>query len=162
MYPNYYYIGLEAITVGNVRAAEVPASLSEFDSLGNGGMKMDSGIAYTHLPKPFYSQVLSILQSTINYPRDTGMEMKTGFDLCYKVPCPNNNTLADDLLPSITFHFLNNVSLVLPQGNHFYAMSAPSNSTVVKCLMFQSMDDGDDGPAGVFWELPAAKRGGRL
>ncbi|KAJ6339395.1 hypothetical protein OIU77_007376 [Salix suchowensis] len=51
MYPNYYYIGLEAITVGNVRATEVPASLSEFDSLGNGGMKMDSGIAYTHLPK---------------------------------------------------------------------------------------------------------------
>ncbi|KAG5230463.1 aspartyl protease [Salix suchowensis] len=150
MYPNYYYIGLEAITVGNVRATEVPASLSEFDSLGNGGMKMDSGIAYTHLPKPFYSQVLSILQSTINYPRDNGMEMKTGFDLCYKVPCPNNNTLADDLLPSITFHFLNNGSLVLPQGNHFYAMSAPSNSTVVKCLMFQSMDDGDGGPAGVF------------
>ncbi|KAJ6410582.1 hypothetical protein OIU84_007347 [Salix udensis] len=122
MYPNYYYIGLEAITVGNVRATEVPASLSEFDSLGNGGMKMDSGIAYTHLPKPFYSQLLSILQSTINYPRDNGMEMKTGFDLCYKVPCPNNNTLSDDhLLPSITFHFLNN-----------------------------SMDDGDDGPAGVF------------
>ncbi|KAJ6688532.1 CHLOROPLAST NUCLEOID DNA-BINDING PROTEIN-LIKE [Salix koriyanagi] len=51
MYPNYYYIGLEAITVGNVRATEVPASLSEFDSLGNGGMKIDSGIAYTHLPK---------------------------------------------------------------------------------------------------------------
>ncbi|KAJ0081658.1 hypothetical protein Patl1_11809 [Pistacia atlantica] len=36
------------------------------------------------------------------------------------------------------------------RGNHFYAMSAPSNSSVVKCLLFQSMDDGDYGPAGVF------------
>jgi hypothetical protein len=151
MYPNFYYVGLEAITVGNVSATEVPSSLREFDSLGNGGMKIDSGTTYTHLPEPFYSQVLSILQSTINYPRDTGMEMQTGFDLCYKVPRPNNNTLtSDDLLPSITFHFLNNVSLVLPQGNHFYPVSAPGNPAVVKCLMFQSTDDGDDGPAGVF------------
>ena len=151
MYPNFYYVGLVAITVGNVSATEVPSSLREFDSLGNGGMKIDSGTTYTHLPEPFYSQVLSILQSTINYPRDTGMEMQTGFDLCYKVPRPNNNTLtSDDLLPSITFHFLNNVSLVLPQGNHFYPVSAPGNPAVVKCLMFQSMDGGDDGPAGVF------------
>ncbi|KAL3570196.1 hypothetical protein D5086_027445 [Populus alba] len=123
MYPNFYYVGLEAITVGNVSATEVPSSLREFDSLGNGGLKIDSGTTYTHLPEPFYSQV----------------------------PRPNNNTLAsDDLLPSITFHFLNNVSLVLPQGNHFYPVSAPSNAAVVKCLMFQRMDDGDDGPAGVF------------
>ncbi|KAL3570082.1 hypothetical protein D5086_027331 [Populus alba] len=123
MYPSFYYVGLEAITVGNVSAAEVPSSLREFDSLGNGGLKIDSGTTYTHLPETFYSQV----------------------------PRPNNNALtSDDLLPSITFHFLNNVSLVLPQGNHFYPVSAPSNAAVVKCLMFQSMDDGDDGPAGVF------------
>ncbi|CAK7336948.1 unnamed protein product [Dovyalis caffra] len=151
MYPDYYYIGLEAITVGNVRATEAPSSLREFDSQGNGGMLIDSGTTYTHLPQPFYSQVLSILQSTINYPRASDVETRTGFDLCYKVPCPNNSSLTDDnLLPPITFHFLNKVSLVLPQGNHFYAMSAPRNSSVIKCLLFQSMDDGDYGPAGVF------------
>jgi hypothetical protein len=149
MYPNYYYVGLEAITVGNVSATEVPSSLREFDSLGNGGMLVDSGTTYTHLPEPFYSQVLSVLQSIINYPRATDMEMRTGFDLCYKIPCQNNSILTGDLLPSITFHFLNNASLVLSRGSHFYAMSAPSNSTVVKCLLFQSMDDGDYGPAGV-------------
>ncbi|KAJ6764593.1 CHLOROPLAST NUCLEOID DNA-BINDING PROTEIN-LIKE [Salix koriyanagi] len=125
MYPNYYYVGLEAITVGNVSAIEVPSSLREFDSLGNGGMLVDSGTTYTHLPEPFYSQVLSVLQSLISYPRATEMEMRTGFDLCYKLPCQNNSILTGDLLPSITFHFLNNVSLVLSRGNHFYAMSAP-------------------------------------
>ncbi|XP_002516410.3 probable aspartyl protease At4g16563 [Ricinus communis] len=151
MYPNYYYIGLEAITVGNVSATTVPLNLREFDSQGNGGMLIDSGTTYTHLPEPFYSQLLSIFKAIITYPRATEVEMRAGFDLCYKVPCPNNRLTDDDnLFPSITFHFLNNVSFVLPQGNHFYAMSAPSNSTVVKCLLFQSMADSDYGPAGVF------------
>ncbi|KAK9267373.1 hypothetical protein L1049_009798 [Liquidambar formosana] len=150
MYPNYYYIGVEAITVGNISATAVPLSLREFDSHGNGGMLIDSGTTYTHLPEPFYSQLLSVLQAVITYPRATDVETRTGFDLCYKVPCAGNITSADDLLlPSITFHFLNNVSLVLPKGSHFYAMGAPSNSTVVKCLLFQRMDDGDYGPAGV-------------
>ncbi|KAK2634910.1 hypothetical protein Ddye_029702 [Dipteronia dyeriana] len=150
MYPNYYYLGLEAISVGNsTSATQVPLTLREFDSQGNGGLLIDSGTTYTHLPEPFYSQLLSIFKSMISYPRAMEAEERSGFDLCYRVPCPNN-TFTNDLFPSISFHFLNNVSLVLPQGNHFYAMSAPSNSTAVKCLLFQSMDDGDYGPAGVF------------
>nr|XP_011460458.1 PREDICTED: probable aspartic protease At2g35615 isoform X1 [Fragaria vesca subsp. vesca] len=149
IYPNNYYIGLEAITIGNNSITQVPLSLREFDSQGNGGMLIDSGTTYTHLPEPFYSDVLSVLQSLITYPRAKEMEMKTSFDLCYKVPY-TTNAFTDELFPSITFHFLNNVSLGLPQGNHFYAMGAPINSTVVKCLLFQTMDDGDYGPAGVF------------
>ncbi|KAL0398158.1 UNVERIFIED_CONTAM: Ras-related protein RAa [Sesamum radiatum] len=150
MYPNYYYIGLEAVTVGNTTATQVPLNLREFDSSGNGGMIIDSGTTYTHLPEPLYSQLLSVLQSAVTYARATEVEERSGFDLCYRIPCPNNNiSLADDL-PSITFHFLNNVSLTLPQGNSFYAMSAPNNSTVTKCLLFQSMDDTDYGPAGIF------------
>lgn len=153
MFPNYYYVGLEAINVGNsstTTSAEVPLNLREFDSKGNGGMLIDSGTTYTHLPEPSYSQLLSILQSAITYPRATDAEARTGFDLCFKVPCPNDRFTNNDPFPSITFHFLNNVSLVLPQANYFYPMSAPSNSTGVKCLLFQSMDDGDYGPAGVF------------
>ncbi|KAG2689660.1 hypothetical protein I3760_09G148700 [Carya illinoinensis] len=149
MYPNYYYIGLEAISVGNVSAIKVPLNLRDFDLQGNGAMLIDSGTTYTHLPEPLYSQLLSVLQSAISYTRAMDMEMRTGFDLCYRVPCTHNNIM-DDLLPTITFHFIKNTSLVLPQGNHFYAMGAPSNSTVVKCLLFRSMDDGDYGPAGVF------------
>ncbi|GMY38114.1 probable aspartyl protease At4g16563 [Fagus crenata] len=149
MNPNYYYIGLEAITIGNASTVKVPLNLREFDPQGNGAMLIDSGTTYTQLPEPLYSQILSNLQSAITYPRAKDIEMRTSFDLCYKVPCTNNNISTDDL-PSITFHFLNNVSLVLPQGNHFYAMGAPSESTVVKCLLFQSMDDNASGPAGVF------------
>ncbi|PWA49217.1 eukaryotic aspartyl protease family protein [Artemisia annua] len=159
MYPNYYYIGLEGITlgIGSGSLIQVPTNLRDFDSSGNGGMLIDSGTTYTHLPQPFYTQLLSQLESVINHPRAKDVETRTGFDLCYRVPCINNLTdgmtimdLDDHLLPAITFHFMNNVSLVLPQGNSFYVMGAPRNSTVVKCLLFQSMDDKDYGPAGVF------------
>ncbi|KAK6118293.1 hypothetical protein DH2020_047966 [Rehmannia glutinosa] len=109
MYPNYYYIGLEAVTVANVTKTQVPLSLKGFDSLGNGGMIIDSGTTYTHLPEPFYTQLLSVLQSVI--------------------------------------------TITLPRGNSFYAMSAPNNYSVAKCLLFQSMDGSSDddhyGPAGV-------------
>lgn len=153
LYPNYYYIGLEAVTVGNVNATtKVPLTLREFDSQGNGGLLIDSGTTYTHLPEPFYSELLSVLESDITYPRAKEQEEKTGFDLCYKIPCPNN-TITDEhdlVLPSITFHFLNNVSLVLSQESCFYSVGAPRNSTVVKCLLFQRMDDDEYGPAGVF------------
>lgn len=151
MYPNYYYIGLEAITVGNATVIQVPSSLKEFDSHGNGGMIIDSGTTYTHLPRPVFSQLLSVLQSTITYPRAEELEARTGFDLCYKLPCPSKD-ITDHayLLPSITFHFSSNASLVLPQETHFYAVGAPIDSTVVKCLLLQSMDEGESGPGGVF------------
>ncbi|XP_010272344.1 PREDICTED: probable aspartyl protease At4g16563 [Nelumbo nucifera] len=150
MYPSYYYVGLEAVSVGPVSAVEVPSGLREFDLKGNGGLLMDSGTTYTHLPEPFYSHLLSVLQSGISYPRSIEHEKKTGFDLCYIVPfSKSSNYVVDHLLPSISLHFLNNVTLVLPKENCFYAMGAPSNSSVVKCLLFQSMDDGDYGPAGV-------------
>lgn len=150
-YPNFYYIGLESITLGNSTQTQVPLSLREFDSYGNGGMIIDSGTTYTHLPEPLYSQLLSFLESSITYLRSTQVEERSGFDLCYNVPFQSNNILIDDLIPSITFHFLNNVSLTLPRGNAFYAMGAPSNSSVVKCLLFRSMDENEKyGPAGVF------------
>ncbi|XP_065854739.1 probable aspartyl protease At4g16563 [Euphorbia lathyris] len=155
IYPNYYYIGLESITLigdNNISAinTQVQSNLREFDSLGNGGMLIDSGTTYTHLPEPLYSQLLSALKSAIDYPRAFEVEMRSGFDLCYKVPCSDNSSSNGFEFPAISFHFLNNVSVVLPQENHFYAMSAPSNSSVVKCLLFQSMEDGDFGPAAVF------------
>lgn len=151
MYPNFYYVGLEGIKVGNFSVTEIPLSLREFDSSGNGGMLIDSGTTYTHLPEPFYSHFLSLLKSVISYPRAKEMETRTGFDLCFCVPYTNGSTYtADSLLPTISFHFLNDVSIVLSEGSHFYAMAAPHNSTVVKCLLFQSMDQDEDyGPAGV-------------
>ncbi|KAK9156269.1 hypothetical protein Sjap_003749 [Stephania japonica] len=157
MYPNSYYIGLKAISVCNSTSStsiEVSLNLSEFDTDGNGGMLIDSGTTYTHLPKPIYSDLLSKIKSLmIMHPRAHDFENRTGFDLCYSLPCLNNSSSADDdnePLPSLTFHFLGNVNLTLPKENYFYAMAAPSNLRVVKCFLIQIMDDEDYGPAAVF------------
>ncbi|XP_038971768.1 probable aspartyl protease At4g16563 [Phoenix dactylifera] len=146
IYPNYYYVGLEGITVGNGTIIEAPLSLKSFDLEGNGGMLIDSGTTYTHLPEPFYSHLLLELGSGITYMRSNELEERTGFDLCYKIPC-SNSSCSDDL-PTITLHFLNSVKLTLPEEDCFYAVGAPKDSLVVKCLLFQAMDD-DYGPAGV-------------
>lgn len=148
MYPSFYYIGLEAITITNSTVIEAPSSLRAIDSQGNGGMLIDSGTTYTHLPEPIHSRLLSALASAITYPRSTEQEDRTGFDLCYKVPFSVNSVLDD--FPSISFHFLSNVTVPLAMENYFYAVSPPNNSIIVKCLLIQAMDDGDYGPAGVF------------
>ncbi|XP_072988201.1 probable aspartyl protease At4g16563 [Typha latifolia] len=148
MYPNYYYIGLEAIDVGNDTTIEAPTILRGFDPEGNGGMLIDTGTTYTHLPEPLFSLLLSSLSSKITYERSKEYEERTGFDLCYEILC-SNDSCSDDI-PIMTFYFLNNVKLTLPKENCFYPMSAPKNSMVVKCLLFQCMDDEDYGPAGIF------------
>ncbi|KAI4312502.1 hypothetical protein MLD38_037309 [Melastoma candidum] len=156
MYPNYYYTGLEGVTVGNADRIQVPTILREFDSQGNGGFLIDSGTTYTHFPDPLFTQILTAIQLEMtSYARANDMESRTGFHLCYKVPVFPNEEHAP-VFPPITFHFLNNVSLTLPSSNCFYAMSAPLNSTVVKCLLFRSVEDDNDegskndGPAGVY------------
>jgi len=148
VFRSYYYIGLEGITVGNGSSIDVPISLRAFDTEGNGGLLIDSGTTYSHLPEPLYSRLLSELGSKITYKRSSEDEDRTGFDLCYKVPVVNNSVVDD--FPLITFHFLGNAELVLPKENCFYAVSAPKDSLVAKCFLFQSMEDGDYGPAGVF------------
>ncbi|WOK99558.1 hypothetical protein Cni_G08270 [Canna indica] len=148
-YPNYYYLGLEGISIANeTTIINGSSNLRAFDSAGNGGMLIDSGTTYTHLPEPFYLLLLSKLDSMITYPRSNEFEQRTGFNLCYEIPC--SNLPCSDNLPSIALHFLNNVKLSLPKENCFYAMSAPKGSKVVKCFLFQIMDDGEYGPAGVF------------
>ena len=36
------------------------------------------------------------------------------------------------------------MKLTLPKDSCYYAVTAPKNSVVVKCLLFQRMDDEDD------------------
>lgn len=141
--PNFYYIGLEGVSIGDGAAIAAPPSLSSIDSEGNGGMIVDTGTTYTHLPDPFYTAILSSLASVILYERSYDLEMRTGFDLCFKIPCTHTPCTQDEL-PLINFHFLGDVKLTLPKDSCYYAVTAPKNSVVVKCLLFQRMDNDDD------------------
>lgn len=141
-YPNYYYIGLEGVSIGDAAAIAAPPILSSIDSEGNGGVIVDTGTTYTHLPDPFYASVLSSLCSIVPYDRSYELEMSTGFGLCFKIPC-THVPCAGDELPLVTFHFLGEVKLTLPKESCYYQVTAPKNSVVVKCLLFKRMGDDD-------------------
>ncbi|KAJ6847164.1 putative aspartyl protease [Iris pallida] len=156
VFPNYYYIGLEGIGVGNGSLVEVPSSLNSFDPEGNGGLLIDSGTTYTHLPGPLYDRLLRELGSTIAYPRAEDVERRTGFDLCYEVPSPNGSAL----LPAVAFRFFRQRGARAADGRLLLRHGAS-----------EGLDGGEmpvvpeDGGGGLWacWrvrELPAAERGG--
>ncbi|CAA0823838.1 Eukaryotic aspartyl protease family protein [Striga hermonthica] len=146
-YPYFYYIGLESVTVGNKVNIPAPESLRVLSSSGKGGVIIDSATSNTHLPGPLYSDLLKAIKSMVKYSRALDMEAKTAFHLCYRVP-KNNATPGG--FPSITFHFLNNVSLELPPGNLFYKVAPPKKSLWPMCLIMQKMDDDDAEASAVF------------
>ncbi|XP_062180992.1 probable aspartyl protease At4g16563 [Phragmites australis] len=149
-YPNFYYIGLEGVSLGDDGAAAMaaaPPSLIGIDPEGNGGVIVDTGTTYTHLPGPFYASIMSSLSSIVPYDRSYDLETRTGFDLCFKIPCPHAPCTEDEL-PPISLHFLGDVKLTLPKQSCYYAVTAPKDSVVVKCLLFQRMDDGDGNTSG--------------
>ena len=117
--------------------------MSEFDSNGNGGMIIDSGTTYTHFSGTLYKEFLSILEAIIPYPRSRLYEKRTSFDLCYLVFSPQSY----QGLPTLTYYFQNNVTLILPTENHFYAFPAAAGignaNSKVHCLMLQTFDDVD-------------------
>ncbi|KAL5203457.1 hypothetical protein ABZP36_014409 [Zizania latifolia] len=147
-YPNFYYIGLEGISIGDGAAIAAPPSLSTIDPRGNGGVIVDTGTTYTHLPDPFYSSILSSLSSVTPYERSHDLETRTGFDLCFKIPCAHTPCTQDEQLPLMSLHFPGDVKLTLPKESCYYAVAAPKNSVVVKCLLFKRMDDDDGGDVG--------------
>ncbi|WVZ99199.1 hypothetical protein U9M48_044531 [Paspalum notatum var. saurae] len=143
-YPNFYYVGLEGVGVGNGTAAAAPPSLSGVDAEGNGGVLVDTGTTYTHLPDPFYASVLEALGSAAPYERARDVEARTGFGLCLRVPCARA-PCADDQLPPVSLRLRGGATLTLPKQSTYYAVTAPRDSVVVKCLLFQRMDDAGGG-----------------
>ncbi|GER49545.1 eukaryotic aspartyl protease family protein [Striga asiatica] len=138
-YPNFYYVGLESVTVGNKVNIQAPESLRVFSPSGKGTMMIDSSTSNTHLPDPLYSQLQEAIKSMVKYSRASDVEAKSPFHLCYHVPTKYAKKPGG--FPSITFHFLNNVSLNLPAGNVFYKVAPPKNGSQPVCLIMQEMDD---------------------
>ena len=153
-YPNFYYIGLEGVSLlgdgGSAAAAmaAAPPSLSGVDPEGNGGVLVDTGTTYTHLPDPFYASLLSSLGTAAPYERSRDLEARTGFDLCFRVPCARAPCTAEDRLPAITLHLGGGARLTLPKLSSYYPVTAVRDSVVVKCLLFQRMDGGGGGGPG--------------
>jgi hypothetical protein len=111
VYPTYYYLHLDGISVAGILLKYPPATFA-IDSSGNGGLILDSGTTITYLATDAYSAVLEAVQANLIYPLVSGIPY--GLDLCFDVGSAINNPI----LPEMVFHFTN-ADVVLPIENLF-------------------------------------------
>ena len=132
---SYYYITLEAISVGRKRIDLTSAS--ESGNLEKGNIIINSGITVTSLPEQLYPGFISALKDEIHLPY---VDDPTGqLILCYK------SSLDDFRIPSITAHFPG-ADVELSSNTTFISV----NNEVV-CLAFVPADDLQ--PAAFFGNL---------
>ncbi|KAM3684893.1 hypothetical protein ACB094_11G078900 [Castanea mollissima] len=132
---SYYYITLEAISIGRKRIDLISAS--ESGNLDTGNIIINSGTTVTSLPEQLYPGFISALKDEIHLPE---VDDPTGqLILCYK------SSLDDFRVPSITAHFTG-ADVELSSNTTFISV----NEEVV-CLAFIPEDDFQ--PAAFFGNL---------
>ncbi|KAL6986039.1 hypothetical protein U1Q18_019406 [Sarracenia purpurea var. burkii] len=145
IYPNFYIVGLEAVSVGKRRVA-APESLKRVDSDGNGGMLVDSGTTLTILPTELYQSVVREFAHRVGrvHKRASQIENSTGLSPCYYL----GDDSADDVakVPAVVLHFVGNSSVALPRSNYFYQFldggDEGKGKRKVGCVML--LNGGDD------------------
>lgn len=155
-HPYYYYVGLEAITVGN-RRIPAPESMKKIDRKGNGGMVVDSGTTYTMLPEGFYNMIVLEFGKRLNsgYKRARVIEDRTGLSPCYYITQPGINKGTDKTVPQLVLHFGGNSSVIMPRRNYFYEFMDGGDNDKVKrragcmTLMNGGYFPDSGGPAGL-------------
>ncbi|CAN1176489.1 Aspartic proteinase CDR1 [Linum perenne] len=115
--PYFYYLRLEAISVGNVR---IPFHGSNSDDQN---VVIDSGTTITVLPPEFYSKLSSEVEKQIIGAKKVAYPSQV-FSLCYEVD-------PTAVVPRLTVHFLG-ADVVLPNSNLFYKVSE-----TVACFAFR-------------------------
>ncbi|KAG6416268.1 hypothetical protein SASPL_123694 [Salvia splendens] len=140
-HPYFYCIGLEAVSIGNVKIP-APESLRRVDRRGDGGMVVDSGTTFTMLPRGFYRAVVGEFGRGVRHRRARGVEERTGLSPCYY-----GESFAD--IPRVTWHFGRNATVEMPRENYFYEFVDGEAGKRVGCVMV--MDGGEEGggPAGL-------------
>ncbi|XP_022136655.1 aspartic proteinase CDR1-like [Momordica charantia] len=117
----YYYLTLEAVSVGNTRHA---ADMSSAVEGGMGNIIIDSGTTLTFLPQNLYDGVVSTLTKVIRAKR---AEDPAGIlELCYAT-----NEIRDGHIPTITAHFGGSAAVKLLPLNTFGEVAEN-----VSCLTF--------------------------
>nr|GEU74150.1 probable aspartyl protease At4g16563 [Tanacetum cinerariifolium] len=156
-HPYYYYVGLEAVTVGKYRIT-APLNMSTIDGKGNGGMVVDSSTTYSMLPEELYNSVVGEFGRLVksSYKRAQEVEDKTGLSPCYYTDQPVGDTGIKKVkkvsVPQLVSHFGGNSSVVMPKKNYFYEFTDGKKvKRNVGCmtLMNAGYFPGSGGPAGL-------------
>ncbi|GJY27659.1 probable aspartyl protease [Tanacetum coccineum] len=153
-HPYYYYVGLEAVTVGKKRI-KAPLNMTTIDGKGNGGMVVDSGTTYSMLPEELYNSVVGEFGKS-GYKRAREVEDKTGLSPCYYTDQPVRGTDIKKVkkvsVPQLVLHFGGNSSVVMPKKNYFYEFTDGKKvKRKVGCMTLMNAGYFPDsgGPAGL-------------
>ncbi|XP_071718735.1 aspartic proteinase CDR1-like [Rutidosis leptorrhynchoides] len=119
----YYYVTLEAISVGNKR---FDVNLGSLRPLQKGNMIVDSGTTLTMLPRNIYEDVEATIRSAINVR--TLKDPQKALSLCYRA------TKVSDV-PKFTMHF-DGADVELSRENVFVMTSKH-----IMCLAFRPTSD---------------------
>lgn len=151
-HPYFYSVALEAISVGS-RRIPAPYFLRRVDSLGNGGVVVDSGTTYTMLPTEFYKAVAGELGRQVGkvFKRATQTELTTGLSPCFHLHGHGGGGKGGFglVVPTLAFHFGGNSSVVLPKRNYFYDfIDGGGDGGKVGCFMMMDVGDESEGQSG--------------
>lgn len=116
--PNFYYLNLDAISVGENRVETMGTPLYSLE----GNIIIDSGTTYTYLPDSFCSKVKDAVDSVVKVERAAF----SGDMLCY-------NTADIDIFPVITMHFSGGADLVLDKYN-MYDNTGDNYCLAISCV----------------------------
>ncbi|KAI3418632.1 uncharacterized protein J3R85_013578 [Psidium guajava] len=105
----FYYLTLEAVSVGNTRIEFTSEDPSSSDDGGN--IIIDSGTTLTLLPQDFYTQIEAAMVKSVKLPRASDPSQL--LSLCYEA-----DTDVGLRIPTVTFHF-NGADVGLGAGNSF-------------------------------------------
>ncbi|CAN1176591.1 Aspartic proteinase CDR1 [Linum perenne] len=124
--PYYYYLRLEAVTVGTVR-------MSFRGSNGNNNIVIDSGTTFTVFPTGFFNEFSTIVESQVVGAKKA-VDPEGFFSLCYESKIAILNA------PRITVHF-EGADVELSVSNVFVQVSDTLVSDTVTCLAFRGSTD---------------------
>ncbi|XAR55838.1 Nepenthesin [Bertholletia excelsa] len=127
MLDTFYYVGLTRLSVGG-DFLPIDPSTFQITSNGDGGVVVDSGTAVTRLPTKAYNALRdAFVKGTRNLPSTDGVAL---FDTCYDL-----SSRKDVDIPTVSFHFSNGKSLLLPAKNCLI----PVDSNGTFCFAFAPM-----------------------
>ncbi|XP_024394739.1 aspartyl protease family protein 2 isoform X3 [Physcomitrium patens] len=120
----FYYLKMTGISVGG-SILTIPTSAFQLDSLGNGGVIIDSGTSVTRLQNAAYASLREAFRAgTSDLVLTTEFSL---FDTCY-----NLSDLSSVDVPTVTLHFQGGADLKLPASNYL----VPVDNSSTFCLAF--------------------------
>ncbi|XP_062194385.1 aspartic proteinase nepenthesin-1-like [Phragmites australis] len=145
--PTFYYVHLIGLTVGS-RRLRIPESAFALRPDGSGGVIVDSGTAFTLLPRAVFAEVVRAFWMQLRLPFANGSNPDDG--VCFLVPAARRRASSQVPVPRMVFHF-QGADLDLPWRNYvlddhrkgrlcfILADSGEDSSTTIGNLVQQDM-----------------------